>query len=94
MCSSFSEEQNIKIKNRRKHKLDLSKDDLDLLGDPEVEDTLARKHKLDLSKDDLDHLGDPEVEDTLALMRIWKMLLNHYILHLHAPSNYVSKHYL
>ena len=41
LCSSFTEEQNCKIRNRkpysRKHKSDSSKDKLDLLGDPDIE---------------------------------------------------------
>ena len=38
LCSSFIEEQNIKIKNRRRHGRKQKLDDLDLLGDPEVEE--------------------------------------------------------
>ena len=51
ICSSFSEEQLLKIKNRsyvRKQKSDTS-DKMDLLGDPEVEDTFLGSHE------DLEH---------------------------------------
>ena len=48
-CKSFTEEQKLKIKNRRryvwKQKLNSSKDELDLLGYPEVEDAFLGSHE-------------------------------------------------
>ena len=49
LCSSFPEEQNLKIKNRRrydrKQKLDLSKDNLDLLGNLDLEEVFSGSHE-------------------------------------------------
>ena len=49
LCKSFTEEQKLKIKNRRlyvrKQKLNSSKDELDLLGEPEVEDAFSGSHE-------------------------------------------------
>ena len=49
LCPLFTEEQNCKIKNRRryalKHKLDSSRDDLDLLGDPDMEKVFSGSHE-------------------------------------------------
>ena len=57
LCKSFTEEQKLNIKNRRryvpKQKLNSSKDELDLLGDPEVEDAFSGSYE------DLENVAEP-----------------------------------
>ena len=74
ICSSFSEEQLLKIKNWsyvRKQKSDTS-DKMDLLGDPEVEDTFSGSHE-DLEQAAKQLYSSPPSHCTLNLC-LWKCL--------------------